>query len=219
VRATTEGDTLHLLPQTAVAAHARDAVAAGGDNTAIGRVEHAPPTTPTEGVRGGMLLVDGSRNSGSRGWSIPRTPVGMLIPGPNRWTPSCACSPGTTTARAETPTLAPAAAPPPPSIYEVGGAPLGHWWHTGMRGRMVGRAPLRQHRPRLCGGVVETTQEGALGRATCRAGAHRKPSPLLDVGSVVAGVSGGAGAGVNEGAGADAGGADGTPSTCVPRLG
>ena len=28
-------------------------------------------TAPTEGVRGGMLLVDGGRHSGSHGWSIP----------------------------------------------------------------------------------------------------------------------------------------------------
>ena len=97
----------------------------------------------------------------------------------------------------------------------------GHWGHTGMRGRMVGRAPLRRHRPGLRGGVVETTGEGALGRATCRAGAQRKPLPPLDVVGAVAGVSEGAGAGVNEGAGAGAGagGADDTPSRCALMLG
>ena len=36
-----QGDTLHLPHQTAVAAHAGDAAAAGGDNTAVGRVGHA----------------------------------------------------------------------------------------------------------------------------------------------------------------------------------
>jgi len=42
-----QGDTLHLLPQTVVAVHAGDAVAAGGDNTAAaGRVEHAPHHRP-----------------------------------------------------------------------------------------------------------------------------------------------------------------------------
>ena len=52
-----------------------------------------------------------------------RTPAGMLIPGPNRWTPSCACSPGTTTGRAEKPTPAPVAVSP--GRYGVWGAPLG----------------------------------------------------------------------------------------------
>ena len=37
----------------------------------LGESSMPPSTAPTEGVRGGMLLVDGGRNSGSRGWSIP----------------------------------------------------------------------------------------------------------------------------------------------------
>ena len=37
----------------------------------LGESSMPPTTAPTEGVRGGMLLVDGSRNSGRRGWSIP----------------------------------------------------------------------------------------------------------------------------------------------------
>ena len=68
-----------------------------------------------------------------------------------------------------------------------------------MRGRMVGRAPLRRHRPGLRGGVVETTGEGASGRATCRADAQCKPSPPIDVVDAAGGVAGaGAGAGVGE---------------------
>jgi hypothetical protein len=94
-----------------------------------------------------------------------------------------------------------------------------------MRGRMVGRAPLRRHRPGLRGGVVETTGEGASGQARCRADALRKPSPLLDVVGVAGGVAG-ASAGVSASAGAEAGvgvgagvGAGGTLCTCVPRSG
>jgi len=98
-----------------------------------------------------------------------------------------------------------------------------------MRGRMVGRAPLRRHRPGLRGGVVETTGAGASGRATCRADAPRTPLPLLDVVNAAGGVAGAsagvsAGAGVGAGAGAGAGGhgdagAGGTLCTYVPRLG
>lgn len=90
-----------------------------------------------------------------------------------------------------------------------------------MCGRMVSRAPLRRHRPGLRGGVVETTGEGASGRATCRADAQRKPSPPIDVVNAAGGVAGAsAGAGVG-GAGDEGGDADvgGRPCMCVLKSG
>ena len=92
-----------------------------------------------------------------------------------------------------------------------------------MRGRMVSRVPLRRHRPGLRGGVVETTGEGASGRATCRADAQRTPSPPIDVVNAAGGVAGvGAGVGVGEAGdvGDDAGaGAGGRPCMCVLKSG
>ena len=80
-----------------------------------------------------------------------------------------------------------------------------------MRGRMVGRAPLRRHRPGLRGGVVETTGEGASGRATCRADAQCKPSPPINVVNAAAAGAAGASAGAGVGGVGDARG--GRPCT------
>ena len=80
---------------------------------------------------------------------------------------------------------------------------------------MVGRAPLRRHRPGLRGGVVETTGEGASGRATCRADAQCTPSPLRDVADAGGGVAGADAGGDVGGAGDATGdaGAGGRPCT------
>src|ERR1700742_191139 len=101
----------------------------------LGELRVAPRTAPLRAYAAGCCSSMGVVTVAAEGGPFPRTPVGMLIPGPNRYTPSCACSPGTTTARVGTPTPAPASRPP--DIYGEGVAPLwpleGYWdaWTDG----------------------------------------------------------------------------------------